>query len=449
MNIRIKAILNKLGIDEAILFTVISRIIQGAGGILSIVIVVKYLNKVEQGYFYTFSSILAIQVFFELGLSSIITQFVAHEFANLKWISPTKYDGSDVSMSRLSSILHFCVKWFSIVSVFLFIILVACGFMFFNKYGSQKEDINWLTPWVIISITTAVSLIFSPILSFLEGLGKVKDVAKIRFIQQSSQIIFLFVFLISGLKLYSSPLSSAITLLIVPVYLIFSDNKKLLFYTWRLLKEWKVNYINEIFPFQWRIALSWISGYFMYQLFNPVIFATEGPVVAGQMGVTLTVLNGILALSLSWINTKVPLFSNLIAKKEFYLLDSIFNKSVKQSSFMCFLCITILVFGVFLMTNFGISLGNRFLPMFPLILLSLTTLVNQFISSLATYLRCHKKEPFMMFSIVMGIMTATSTIVLGKFYGLMGITVGYSFLTIFASLIWALSIFHNKKKLWH
>ncbi len=444
-----KVILNKLGIDQAILFTVLSRIIQGLGGIISIIVVVKYLNKIEQGYFYTFSSILAIQVFFELGLSSIITQFVAHEFANLKWISATEFEGSEVSISRLSSILHFCVKWFLIVSIFLFFILIASGFIFFNKYGLQKENIDWLFPWIVISFSTAVSLIFSPILSFLEGLGKVKDVAKIRFAQQSSQIIILFVCLISGLKLYSSPIASALALLIVPIYLIFSNNKKILFYTWKLLKEWKVNYSTEIFPFQWRIGLSWISGYFMYQLFNPVIFATEGPIVAGQMGVTLTVLNGILALSLSWINTKIPLFSSLIAKKDYKLLDSIFNKSLKQSSFMCLLCITVLVISVFLMINFGISLGNRFLPIFPLMILSITTLVNQFISSLATYLRCHKKEPFTLFSIVMGLMTAISTLVLGKLYGLIGITIGYSFLTIFVSLIWALYIFYNKKKLWH
>ena len=34
-------------------------------------------------------------------------------------------------------------------------------------------------------------------------------------------------------------------------------------------------------------------GYFIFQLFNPVLFATEGAVVAGQMGMTLAALNGI------------------------------------------------------------------------------------------------------------------------------------------------------------
>jgi len=59
---------------------------------------------------------------------------------------------------------------------------------------------------------------------------------------------------------------------------------------------------------------------------------SEGPVVAGQMGMTLAALNGILSLSLAWITTKVPLFSGLIAQENYSKLDYIFNKTLKQSS---------------------------------------------------------------------------------------------------------------------
>jgi O-antigen/teichoic acid export membrane protein len=73
----------------------LSRVIQGGGGLISIFFIASYLTKQEQGYYYTFGSILAIQVFFELGLSGIITQFVAHEFASLKWKSPIELEGSE------------------------------------------------------------------------------------------------------------------------------------------------------------------------------------------------------------------------------------------------------------------------------------------------------------------------------------------------------------------
>lgn len=110
---------NKLGIDGAIVFTSLSRIIQAVGGIVSIILVAGLLNGIEQGFYYTFTSILAIQVFFELGFNGIITQYVAHEVSCLKQIE-NHYEGNEANLSRLSSLLHFTVKWFSALAIFVF-----------------------------------------------------------------------------------------------------------------------------------------------------------------------------------------------------------------------------------------------------------------------------------------------------------------------------------------
>lgn len=447
MNIR--KVLSVIGIDGAIFYTVLARVIQGGGGVISILFIASFLTKVEQGYYYTFGSILAIQIFFELGLSGIITQFVAHELASLKWINDYQLEGSPESMSRLSSLLHFCVKWFVVIAFLLFFILIITGYIFFQKYGKGDSSVNWLLPWIIIAAATSSSLMLTPVLSFLEGLGQVKDVAAIRLIQQCTQIVGLFICLISGLKLYSSPIANVMSLIIPPIFIIYSSNLNRLKFIWMQLKEWKVSYKLEIFPFQWRIALSWISGYFMYQLFNPVIFATEGAVVAGQMGITLAVLNGVLTVSLSWINTKIPLLSSLVAKKDYDMLDHVFYKTIKQATCISFICLLILIGGVAFLKYRALSVGSRFLPLLPLILLSITTFVNQFVAGLAIYLRCHKKEPFLIFSIVMGALTAISTLLFGKIYGVMGIVISYSILTVFVSLIWAVYIFKTKKSAWH
>jgi len=78
--VRLKYILSsKLGIDKAIGFTVVARFIQGVGGFVSLFLIAAYLTSEEQGFYYTFGSILAIQIFFELGLGGIINQYTAHE----------------------------------------------------------------------------------------------------------------------------------------------------------------------------------------------------------------------------------------------------------------------------------------------------------------------------------------------------------------------------------
>ena len=82
MNI-IKQIGHKIGIDKSIAYSSGARIVQGFTGVGSMFFISTFLTGVEQGFYFTFGSILALQVFFELGLTGIMTQYVAHEASHL------------------------------------------------------------------------------------------------------------------------------------------------------------------------------------------------------------------------------------------------------------------------------------------------------------------------------------------------------------------------------
>jgi O-antigen/teichoic acid export membrane protein len=443
----------KLGINEVIAYTIFSRIIQVIGGIISIIFISKYLTKVEQGYYYTFGSILAIQIFFELGLSNIITQFVAHENASLKWSNKFSFSGPIEICSRLSSLLRFSIKWFAIISILLLIGLIITGYIFFGKFGKVEPAINWQIPWIILTLTTSLSLMLSPISAFIEGLGRVEEVAKIRLFQQIIQLTLNILFFTLGQKLYSIPLAAIISFCIIPIWIYTSDIKKTLIFIWNKIDKYVVNYKSEIFPYQWKIALSWISGYFIFQLFNPVLFATEGPVIAGQMGMTLVVLNNILMFTLSWISTKTPIFSNLIAKKNYSELDRLFNRTLIQSTLINIFGLLVFLLLVSALKYFNLEIGDRkyadrFLPTLPMILMMIPILLNHIISSWATYLRCHKKEPMLVQSITIGLLSSISTLITGKYFGLIGMTLGYFIVTII-SFIWTYLIYKKKKEKWH
>lgn len=440
---------NKIGIDGAIGFTLLARIISAGGSLILIALISLFLSKEEQGYYYTFGSILALQVFFELGLNGIITQYVAHETVHLKWVSETELSGSDEHLSRLSSLLHFCLKVFGMLSFVLFLILTVVGYVFFAKYQQGLETIHWQIPWILVSFSTCLMLLVNPILAFFEGLGKVKEVAKIRMMQQSANVLCIALVFIAGGGLYALGIASLLSFLIILGNILFSYRKSLILFIYRARGIWKVDYWKEIFPFQWKIALSWISGYFIFQLFNPVLFATAGAVVAGQMGMTLQALNGISSISMSWISTKIPLFSSLIAEKAYDKLDLIFNKTLAQLSVVNFGLLLIFIFALIGLNYFQIPIYKRFLPLFPLILLCIVLFANQFVFSWATYLRCHKEEPFLINSIVCGILCGLSTFVLGNYFALMGIVMGYTIISLFIGLPWGYLIFRNKKKLWH
>ena len=448
----IKKVASRIGIDKAIAFTSSTSIFGALGSIVSVVLVVKYLTGIEQGFYYTFGSIVAIQVFFELGLNDIITQYVAHEASNLRWGTDHRLNGEAKYRSRLSSLLHFSVKWYLFFASMLLISLVIVGFIFFKEYDTSNGAIRWEAPWILLAIGTGLSLILSPIMAFLQGLGKVKEVAKIRLLQLIFRLSIVWAGLILGAKLFVLGISSLMGAILLAL-IIGIKYKKIFSNIWGTEIVEKVNYRKEIFPYQWKIALSWISGYFIFQLFNPVLFATDGPVVAGQMGMTLAALNGILSLSMAWMTTKVPLFSGLIAQKRYKQLDYIFNKTLKQSVLINFGALTLMTVALFLIRLLNIELGEkrlgkRFLDYLPLFFMLIPVFLNQFIASWATYLRCHKKEPYLIISIVGGVLCLLSTVILGRYFGVVGVTSGYCLITI-ALFPWAYYIFKTKKIEWH
>jgi len=58
-----------MGVDRAIFFTVLTRGWNASAGLVTIFLVSHFLSPVLQGYYYTFYSLIALQVFAELGLT--------------------------------------------------------------------------------------------------------------------------------------------------------------------------------------------------------------------------------------------------------------------------------------------------------------------------------------------------------------------------------------------
>ena len=59
----LRRIQHRLGIDKSIVFTSLARVIQAIGGVVSIFFVAKYLTDIEQGFYYTFGSIVSTKPF--------------------------------------------------------------------------------------------------------------------------------------------------------------------------------------------------------------------------------------------------------------------------------------------------------------------------------------------------------------------------------------------------
>ena len=80
--------------------------------------------------------------------------------------------------------------------------------------------------------------------------------------------------------------------------------------------------------------------------------------------------------------------------------------------------------------NFS-NLSGRFLPIWEIIILSISIVGQLLINNWAMYLRAHKKEPMMFLSIIGAFLIGLSTFVLGYFFSSMGMIIGFVTITIF------------------
>lgn len=117
----------KLGIVKAIAFTILARGWASLAGLVTVVLIARFLSPAEQGYYYTFGSLVALQIVFELGFSFVILQMASHERAHLTFSSGGFISGDDVAHARLASVFQKTVHWYTTAAVFLAVFLLAAG----------------------------------------------------------------------------------------------------------------------------------------------------------------------------------------------------------------------------------------------------------------------------------------------------------------------------------
>ena len=437
-----------LGIDRAVAYTLFSRGFQLVAGLGSVLLVARFLSPIQQGFQYTFASLVSLQVFFELGLTFVVMQFASHERANLYWTAQGTLEGDEIAKARLASLLRLTFKWYAVAGGVLVCLLIPAGLVFFGRSPDAQAAGIWQAPWVLLVLVTAGSLFLSPLLAVLEGCGLVAAVARFRFGQDLVTYPIYWLGLFLGAGLLAAPISQTVRLCITFGWLFrrhrafFVDQVR--FRIVGVAIRWR----NEIWPMQWKIALSWVSGYFIFQLFNPVLFKYYGPVEAGKMGMSLTLTLAVTTLAMSWINTKSPAFGQMVARREFRNLDGLFSRTLLQGLLAAIaggVTLWLMVVGMY---AWQLPLSQRVLEPFPFALLTAVAIINVVIFAEALYLRAHKQEPFLWISIVMAILSMLSAYFLGRSYGATGMAMG-SFAITVIGLGAATWIFLGKRNEWH
>jgi O-antigen/teichoic acid export membrane protein len=448
------SLLMAAGFNKAVIYGVVGRIWSSLAGFVTILIIARFFSQEEQGFYYTFSSLLAMQMFFELGLTGVISTFSSHEFSKLRWCVKGGVDGDHIALKRFNDILCKSTKWFGVAAFFLIFLLIPAGLFFFSE-GHAAAEFSWKLPWILAVIATALNMLMVPFFAVIIGSGDVVAVNQRGMVGGIVGSLLAWCVMLFGGGLYAVFAVALGNVLISWTYLLKKKpaliekaltgvfNKKS-----AVIDAPEVSWRNEIWPLQWKVALTWVSGYFIFHLFTPILFYYHGAVVAGQMGMTMSISTAISAISTVWTSAKSPELAKLVALRDWGTLDRVFFKVFFQSIGISILgAIAGLLVIFFLQENYKI--GQRFLPTAEVALLFGATVVLIVSNGFAIYLRAHKEEPLMVVTVITAVFQLCSTLVLGKLYSSIGMLVGYLLIMMLFSMPAIYIIWRKCRKKWH
>ena len=456
----LRRLANTLGVDRAVAFTVLARAWSSLAGIGTLVLIARFLSPAEQGFYYTFYSLVALQIVFELGFSVVILQTASHEAAHLRIADDGSITGPDHAHGRLADVLQKSVHWYTVAGVLMSVILVPVGLAFFHHADTGPRavaSVHYVLPWLLVVVASSLTFQIDPLFSFLEGCGYVPEVARTRLRQSLAGTVLGWSAFLVHRGLFA-PGCFILGQALAGGWFITSKRQLLLPLMRRARGAFRIDWRREVWPFQWRIAISWLAGYVTSQLFNPILMNSRGPVEAGQMGMTLSVCGTLSSMAVAWMNTKAAPFGRLIARKEYAELDRSFFRALWQSSLAAVVGCGAVWAVIFLLGHLGIRshgvlLSSRLLPPVPLAMLLFGTVANIVVFAEALYLRAHKQEKFMINSIAGAVYIAPLAYALGRWQsphgGAWGIAAAYAVGTLFIGLGYGTYTFLRWRRIWH
>lgn len=400
--------------DTKVIF--LQRLWQSFAGAITLALVPHFLTPEEQGYFYVMASLAALYVFFDMGLSTILVQFSAREVAIIDRSSLDSH--LDRYRERFSSLVRKASLWY-LTSSFVFLFVAPFGWFFLQGGVNHGSTLNWQLPWALLVFFTALNLISLPFLSISEGAGAISEVYTIRLIQGlvGASCLWLALAASSGLIAIAMPMIVSSTVGLVWVL----KCRRAMLTCALAYQSTGLCWRKELLPLQWRTLSSTLAGYTLVTINAPLLFWAQGPVIAGQMGLTITIINMLTLLAMSWYTARVPHMVELVVKRDWAELEACFNSALVRSLFFYVTASIALLIMQHIANQTGYE--TRLLPMSETFILTLAMGFYLLMNLYVGYLRLYMAEPFFRVSLLGALLVVACSISVAPQHSSLGVAI--------------------------
>ena len=402
-----------------------ARAWQAISGPLTIIFLVRALTLGEQGVYYVLASVMSIQLFFELGLLNVLISQSGHLASDITSKRP-------YAKQRMSQLVSVAGRWFLVASILY--ALAAIGFGWRTLADKVSTD-DWKMPLVCLSVVAAGSVALAPRLAILEGAGYRASVYKVRFFQMLLGTLAVWSTLLMGFKLWALVLSSFVQFLCS--FLATFVVHRSFFQTLQKGNEDRetdvksdeesgLKWFSEVFPLQWRVALTSIAYHVATQFFTVILVRYHGEEAAGQLGMTMSIVMAIQGMAITFIQTKFSLVSNLHGAGDREGAGELWRRSALISTGLLVIALTSVLTVIWLLPIAERGWENRFIEPWQMVVLAVGCIANHGVALQGFYVLSRKGKPFLVACLIGFGATAISVWVGGARWGVTGIVTGYA-----------------------
>lgn len=388
--------IKKIYTDKSVLYSLIGTCWRVLFAPISLYLVALKLSPEQLGIYYIFFTIAGLQSIIEAGFSHTIIQSISHEMHSVKFDNHRLF-GNEDSIGKISQAMRLGFTWFSIVAVSCIIFVLPIGYFIINSQSHILSQSYWLFPWIIFILFFSANLLLYPVNFFFEGILHLEKIYKNRLIIQIISSLLFIAALLMNMGIYVVAIASIVSLLINFIVLFlpnYAQFRKFLHFP-------KKQYFKSVFKWQAKISTVWCTGYLYWQLPSVIIFSILGPVISGQYGFTVNIINSITNIGQIFVKTKSAIIGKLRAEGNFVEAYAIFRSNSKYSYSIIILGFVSLCLLWILFPQ--IIIWKRMMPFAPSVLLMLAFGINMITLNQAMFARCSKEEPYFVMSLFINI----------------------------------------------
>jgi hypothetical protein len=397
---------SKLGVDGKVASGLLSKLATMMLGPIGSAIIVLKLDGEIQGIYYLFLSIVALRSFFELGVGMSITQIAAHE----------KIIQSGQAIVHPAMVLA-SMRWLRVASVWFGLLVGAGGAAFLISKGYTQFSV--LGAWCLFIVVSALRFAFDGVWSILTGADYVKESNYLLLLLQLLLYAIQWTLLLLGTGLYAFALSSLVIFLVQS----WVVRRK---YSWlfpspdEVLRDQVAEKRSQLITLLKRSSQTFLTGYFVFQIQQPICFHLVGPLGSAKLGFTQIIGMAFLTVPMIWVQSAFPSVAALVGNGETTTGWNQFKLAWLRALGLTFLCFVGAVLAMEILRQFP-RFSERLMSRQDGMILFIGLAIQTMASSITYWPRAFKVEPFVLIAYIQMIATPVLLWLLVANYGLTGV----------------------------